>query len=136
MKLQRISKDSLKKIIDGKLRSDALIVIKLYSEMCPKCKSLASPFSDMAKDYKDVYFMAFNVDDCEDIDKLVRTPINGVPTLLLVKHKIKQREPVPDVTHRVKVMPDPENPHPHHWYHLSDIREFINKNKRRKKNEH
>jgi protein-disulfide isomerase-like protein with CxxC motif len=37
----------------------------------------------------------------------------GVPTLILIKEG------------KVRTMPEPDKPHPTHWYHLNDIKRFI-----------
>ena len=118
MKVQRLSEDALQKIINGQAKP-ATCVIKFYSNGCDFCHALSEHYIDIAEDYEDVEFFAFNVDDAPNVaDDL---GLNGVPRITLVKtgrHSTK-----------MKILDDPENPHQKTWYTSQYIKDFINKEK-------
>lgn len=130
MKAQRISPTALKKILKGEVKDNSLCILKLYSEMCPKCHALAPFYASLADEFPDVYFLAFNVDD-DDVESLIGRSITGVPTLFAIKTKTRP-DHRPAKT-RIKRLDDPPEPHIEMWYHPSDIRTFIKTNLRRLK---
>ena len=69
MKVQRLSEDALQKIINGQAKP-ATCVIKFYSNGCDFCHALSEHYIDIAEDYEDVEFFAFNVDDISEVSTL------------------------------------------------------------------
>ena len=119
MNVERLSKGALQKILSGKVQESATCVIKFYSNTCPICKNLKPEFEEIADSYKDVHFFAFNIDDYPSVEKVLS--FRGVPTISLLK--VGQRNP------KIRVLKDPETPDADTWYSLSDIRDFIEKEK-------
>tara|TARA_R110000824_G_C14980736_1_gene654137 strand:+ start:128 stop:490 length:363 start_codon:yes stop_codon:yes gene_type:complete len=116
-KVGRLSKSALQKILQGKVKEPATCVVKFYSNRCHYCHELHKPYSELAENYDDVYFFAFNIDDYPEVEKIIG--FNGIPTLCLIKtgtHKPKHR-----------VIPDPKTPNKKMWYHIRDIKKFIEK---------
>ena len=128
MKAQRISSAALKKILAGEVKDSSLCILKLYSEMCPKCHALAPFYAHLADEFPDVYFLAFNVDD-DDVESLIGRSITGVPTLFAIR--TRKRPDHRGTKTRVRRLDDPTEPHADMWYHPSDIRTFIKTNLRR-----
>ena len=64
MKVQRISEQSLRQILDGKTK-DAVSIIKFYSLGCDFCHALSEYYTGLAKEekYADVNFFAYNIDE-------------------------------------------------------------------------
>ena len=129
MRAQRISPPALKKILAGEVKDSSLCILKLYSEMCPKCHALDPFYAGLTKEFPDVYFLAFNVDD-DDIESLIGRSITGVPTLFAIRTKAANDRR--SARTRVRRLDDPPEPHAEMWYHPSDIRKFIETNLRRK----
>tara|TARA_R110000824_G_scaffold275336_1_gene464029 strand:+ start:4925 stop:5299 length:375 start_codon:yes stop_codon:yes gene_type:complete len=119
MSVVRISPDALKKILSGKVKEDATCVVKFYSNECHMCHSLSPYFEDIAanEDYEDLHFFAFNVLDNPSIEATL--DFNGVPTISVIKTTRGNLKP------RIRVMPDPLNPHKKTWYTVGEINEFI-----------
>ena len=117
MKVHRLSKLALQKILQGKVDGEITCVIKFYSNGCHYCHELHEPYIKLAGDYEDIHFFAFNIDDYPQIEKVVG--FKGIPTLCLVKTGTN----VP----KRRVMPDPKTPHKKTWYHVKDIKKFIEK---------
>ena len=119
MTVARLSKSALQKILQGKVSDTATCIIKFYSNGCHYCHALHEPYTRLADDYEDIYFFAFNVGDYPQVDKVVG--FTGIPSLCLIKtgtHAPTRR-----------VLPDPPTPHKKTWYHMKDIRKFIEKEK-------
>jgi hypothetical protein len=74
---------------------------------------------DEEYEYSDLHFFAFNIDDYPRVDEIVG--FDGVPTVTLIKTGGKRP--------KIRVLKDPEKPHRETWYHLKDIKEFIEKEK-------
>ena len=119
MKVARLSKEALQKILRGKVNDEATCLIKFYSNGCHYCHELQESYTELAADYDDIYFFAFNIADYPQVENIVG--FKGIPTLCLIKTGTS----VP----RRRVMPDPETPHRKMWYHMKDIRKFIEKEK-------
>jgi len=92
---------------------EKLRVLKLYSPRCLKCYALKEIYEKLAESRDDIEWYAFNVDMVGDINVLFPT-VNGVPTLCTIAFPGE-----------VKVMVDPETPHPETWYYEKDILNFI-----------
>ena len=121
MSIDRLSKPALQKLLSGKVNEAAICVIKFYSNKCPFCHKLSSPYKDIAEneEYSDLHFFAFNVADYPQAEKIIG--FNGVPTITLVKTGFN--------TPKIRVLKDPETPNKETWYHLKDIKEFIEREK-------
>jgi len=83
------------------------------------CKNLKSEFEEIAEDYEDLHFFAFNIDDYPKVEKVLS--FNGVPTISLMK--VGRRNP------KIRILADPDPPHDDTWYHREDIKQFIDKEK-------
>ena len=119
MSVVRISPEALKKILSGQVKEDATCVVKFYSNECHMCHSLSPYYEDISdkEEYEDLHFFAFNVLDYPQIEKAL--DFNGVPTISVIRTKKGKTRP------RVRVMPDPLNPHKKTWYTVKEINEFI-----------
>ena len=120
MPVERLSVESLEKIFKNQVNQDALCVVKFYSNGCHFCEALKDEYLDVASQFKDVLFFAFNVDDSPDISHIVK--INGVPTISLVRTGTRRR---------ILFLEDPAEPHDTTWYHPGVIASFIKKEKER-----
>jgi thiol-disulfide isomerase/thioredoxin len=119
MAVPRLSKSALQKILQGRVKEAATCVVKFYSNGCHYCKELHEPYLQLAEDFEDVHFFAFNVGDYPQVEKIVG--FEGVPTLCLFETGTQSP--------RRRVMPDPTSPNRKTWYHLNDIKQFIEKEK-------
>ena len=119
MKVNRLSKTALQKILQGKVNEEVTCVVKFYSNDCHYCKELHEPYVKLADDYEDVHFFAFNIGDYPPVEKIVG--FQGVPTLCLIKAGA--------AAPRRRVMSDPKEPDRKMWYHIEDIKDFIEKEK-------
>ena len=121
MKVERLSFKALKKILDGSIKTTAPCVIKFYSNECHYCHALQEYYEEIATNYSDIYFFAFNTMDAPVIDKMIK--INGVPSIVLVRPN-GSRRPL------VHLLDDPEKPNEHTWYRSNDITNFIERYKK------
>jgi thiol-disulfide isomerase/thioredoxin len=117
MSVERLSKGALQKILSGKVKESATCVVKFYSTTCPMCKNLKPDFEDIAEQYKDLYFFAFNISDYPSIEKVLS--FSGVPTISLIK--TGRHGP------KIRTLKDPENPHKDTWYTSGEISAFIDR---------
>jgi thiol-disulfide isomerase/thioredoxin len=121
MSVNRLTIPSLQKLMGGKIKEKATCIIKFYSNGCHYCHNLREYYEEMSneKEYSDMHFFAFNIDDYPQIQKQIN--LNGVPSIYLLKtgeDKIKLR-----------CLQEPEDPNSKTWYRVKDIKEFINKEK-------
>ena len=121
MPVQRLSKDSLSKILSGDIREDSTCVVKFYSNGCHMCHSLSDYYHEISNDekYGDLHFFAFNVDDYPEIEKVMK--FNGVPTIFVIHSNIGARKP------KLRLLADPPEPNDKTWYKVKDIRNFIDR---------
>ena len=120
MSVERLSKRALQQILQGKINEEAAtIVVKFYSNTCHYCHALHEPYKNIAEEYKDLHFFAFNVTDYPDIERILS--FRGIPTICVMK--FGKRVP------KIRVMPDPSRPHKETWYRATDIKSFIEKEK-------
>lgn len=121
MAVTRISKDSLEDILTGRVNEEATCVLKFYSNKCHMCQSLHDYYvklSDNEK-YKDLHFLAFNVEDDVDVEKNLN--FKGVPTIFVIHSHIGNRPAT------LRLLPEPEEPNQMTWYKIRDITSFIDK---------
>jgi len=123
MSVTRISPGALKKILSGQVKEDATCVVKFYSNECHMCKTLGPYFEELARreEYEGLHFFAFNVLDYPKIEKMLG--FHGVPTISLLRTNPGQVKP------RIRIMEEPLNPHKKTWYRVSEIADFINREK-------
>jgi len=120
--VQRIGIESLRQLKRGNLKSNATCFVKFYSQGCHYCHTLKDYFIDVAQHYAerdDMHFFAFNVDDVEDLDKVLS--INGVPTIASFKGGPSRKV-------KISILDDPETPNEKTWYFVKDIKKFIESN--------
>ena len=119
MSVDRLSTPALKKILNGEVKEDATCVVKFYSNGCHLCHNLKDYYEDLsgAKDYEDIHFFAFNVDNYPEIEKQLK--FNGVPTISVIKTYADDTNP------KIRILRDPENPNEQTWYKINDIKSFI-----------
>ena len=115
MPVKRISTQSLNQLLNGETTENATCVVKIYSNSCDMCHNIKDYYEDIANDYEDIYFYAFNIGDDLDIEK--RLGFRGVPTIL----KIQSNPP----NSRVDILGDPHTPNDLTYYRSSDIKNFI-----------
>ena len=120
--VQRIGLDTLKQLKKGKLKSNATCIVKFYSSGCHFCHTLKDYFVDVAESFSerdDIHFFAFNVDDVDDLDRVLK--INGVPTIASFKGGPSRKV-------KINILDDPEPPNEKTWYFVKDIKKFIESN--------
>jgi len=120
MKIERLSRGALTKLLRGDVLEDGTCVIKFYSNNCHLCHALQTTYEEIAKEYKDIHFFAFNVGDNPRIPKTLE--FKGVPTISMLKIK-KGAKPT------LKKMAEPSKPDKKTWYTATDIKQFIEKEK-------
>jgi len=118
MQIARLSKKALLKLISGDVAEDGICVIKFYSNGCHLCHALRDTYAEVAGDYEDLHFFAFNVQDDPKISKVLK--FDGVPNISMFKIKKGKKTQVKKIT-------EPEEPHKTTWYTAQDIRNFIEK---------
>jgi thioredoxin-like negative regulator of GroEL len=118
MKVQRLNSRALDKILKGSVKEELTCVVKFYSNGCHLCHNLQAYYQEIAEDYEDVHFFAFNVDDEPSVES--RLKFNGVPTISVIK--------TGDGKPTVSILGEPEAPNDHTWYKDREIRNFINRN--------
>jgi thiol-disulfide isomerase/thioredoxin len=119
MTIQRLSNKAFEQIMAGKTKTPVSCVIKLYSNTCHLCRALKEPYEEVAKSFDDVHFFAFNADESPPLEE--HLGVNGVPSIIFVRtgarpHIDVLKDPPPDKTHSET------------WYHLEDIKNFIERN--------
>lgn len=121
MSIDRLSKIALQKLLSGKIKEEATCIVKFYSNTCPLCHELSSPYMELAENenYSDLHFFAFNIDDYPQAQKVMG--FKGIPTITLIKTGGKQP--------KIRVLKDPEKPYKNMWYDPKDIEDFIEKEK-------
>ena len=117
--IQRLSKKALQQILSGQINEEATCVVKFYANKCPYCHSLSESYKELADEYSDLHFFAFNIQDYPQVEKVVG--FDGVPTVTLIKTGGNRP--------KIRVLKDPEKPNKETWYHIEDIKEFIKKEK-------
>jgi len=115
MPIERLTVESLRQIIEGKVDRPATCIIKFYTNSCHLCHNLQEHYAELPAQYPDVEFFAFNVNDYPQIEK--RLKFNGVPTLIEVRTGTHHS--------KIRVMEEPMNPHDDTWYRRIDMRKFI-----------
>tara|TARA_R110000824_G_scaffold39325_5_gene119027 strand:- start:3337 stop:3708 length:372 start_codon:yes stop_codon:yes gene_type:complete len=123
MSVARLSIGALKKILAGKVKEDATCVIKFYSNDCHLCHNLQEYYEDISntKLYDGIHFFAFNIDNYPAIEK--QLSFSGVPTISLIKTYATPQKP------KIRVLPDPTDPHETTWYRVREIKDFIEEEK-------
>ena len=119
MPVNRISAGALNKIIEGQLRTKTTCIIKFYSNGCHLCHNLKEYYEGVADEYPDVHFFAFNLDDDPSIEK--RLKFSGVPSIVMIKTGTRKPQ--------IRSLSDPEDPNKETWFRVSDIKNFIEKEK-------
>lgn len=119
MNVNRLSKKALQKILSGQLKERATCVVKFYSNSCPLCHNLKESYEEIAEEYRDIHFFAFNIGDYPEAEKIL--DFSGVPTISLIKTGGHQP--------RIRILADPPKPYENMWYNPTDIIEFIEKEK-------
>ncbi len=120
MKVTRLSSKSLNQLLSGDTVKPAKCLIKIYSNGCEYCHNLKDYYEDIASQYEDIYFYAFNIGDDEGLEK--RLGFRGVPTILWVNIT------PPDT--KVNILHEPLEPNKLTWYRSQDIINFIEGQKR------
>ena len=118
--IERLSKGALLKILSGDVLEDGTCVIKFYSNNCHLCHALKDTYQEIAEDYNDIYFFAFNTKDDPGITKVLK--FNGVPKISMFKIKKGKKPDIVQIT-------EPTKPNEATWYTAQDIRNFIEKEK-------
>lgn len=114
--VSRISKGAIQKLLGGKASKPFAAVIKVYGNNCHYCHALKEEYSSLSEDFDDVMFFAFNIADYLELEKLLN--FRGIPTIIFIQNDGR--------TPKIRVMPEPKDPHAKTWYTLDGIRSFIN----------
>ena len=112
--VERLSLNALEQLFNGHVKQPATCVVKFYSNTCYLCVGLKEPFHKLAQSYEDVHFFAFNVNDHNNLDNVVK--INGTPSICLL-----------NLGDSVDVhnLEDPEEPHPDYYFPIPYMNNFI-----------
>jgi len=121
MSVDRLTKTALQKILNGRVKEDAICVVKFYSNNCHLCHNLKDEYTKIAteNDDTDLHFFAFNIQDYLEAEKIIG--FSGVPSISLIK--------TGGLRPRIRVLKDPEKPYKNMWHNPKDIIEFIEKEK-------
>lgn len=68
---------------DEVIKSDKLVIVKFWATWCGPCKTLNPIMEEIAKENKDLKFVAINVDDSREL--IAKYGIKGIPTILYIK---------------------------------------------------
>ena len=117
--IERLSTESLEKLLKNQVKEAVTCVIKFYSNGCPYCHALREEYENISKKFEDVLFFAFNIDDNPFITDIAK--INGVPSVMLINTGNRPK---------ITILDDPAKPHDELWYYPNDISKFIQKEKR------
>ena len=115
MTVERINLGSLNKILRGQANTTQGCVVKLYSNSCHFCQGLRDHYEEVAEEYKNLHFFAFNVEDHPNIEDELN--ITGVPTILFVSND--------RTSHSVTILQDPPFPDKITYYSLEQVKNFI-----------
>ena len=115
--VSRISKGAIQKLLGGKATKPFATLIKVYGNNCHYCHALKEDYSNLSEDFDDVMFFAFNIADYLELEKLLN--FSGVPTIIFIQNDGK--------TPKIRIMPEPSDPHAKTWYTREGIRDFINR---------
>ena len=114
--VSRLSKGALQKLLSGKVKQPANVIVKFYSNRCHYCVKLKNDFEQIAvADESGRLFFAFNVADYPTVQDILN--FRGVPTICAMK--------IGDSKPRIKIMPEPNKPNKETWYDLPEIKSFI-----------
>jgi len=114
--VSRLSKGALQKLLSGKVKQPASVIVKFYSNGCHYCAKLKEDFEQIAiTDEAGRLFFAFNIADYPPVQDILN--FRGVPTICVMK--------IGDSKPRIKVMPEPSKPNKETWYNKSEITSFI-----------
>ena len=117
--VSRISKGAIQKLLSGKTKEPFAAVIKVYGNNCHYCHELKESYSSLSDKFDDILFFAFNIADYLELEKIL--DFEGVPTIIFIQNDGKAS--------KIRVCPEPSNPHKKTWYTAKDIEDFINKEK-------
>ena len=126
VKFQRISKQGLAKILHNRVKlDDAVVFLSFYSPQCGLCHALMPEMKSVLSETsfsgtKPAYYYAFNILDEPTWEK--KLSFEGVPTIMVVRPdpKLPKSEIAP-----YEVLEQEGDPHPKTWYHIDNIKEFI-----------
>ena len=82
MSVQRIDRNSVKRILDGYVDEKHSVVIKFYGAGCGYCHNLAPIYKELSDKYSDIHFYAFNMDEGEGFEE--KYDFYGVPSICYV----------------------------------------------------
>lgn len=83
---------SSKSEFDTAIQGNQLVVVDAFATWCGPCKAIAPKIEDYSRDYPDVKFIKFDVDESPDIAQ--ELGIRAMPTFLLFKGGEKVEEVV------------------------------------------
>ena len=114
--VSRLSKGALQKLLSGKVKQPASVIVKFYNNGCHYCVKLKEDFEQIANtDEAGRLFFAFNIADYPPVQDILN--FRGIPTICVMK--------IGDSNPRIKVMPEPSKPNKETWYDLPEIKSFI-----------
>tara|TARA_B100000131_G_scaffold292269_1_gene306589 strand:+ start:45146 stop:45514 length:369 start_codon:yes stop_codon:yes gene_type:complete len=122
MSVERIDRNSVKKILDGYVKDRHSVVIKFYASSCGYCHNLAPFFKQLSETYDDINFYAFNMEDGDGFEQ--KYNFEGVPTICHVSTNGKRT--------KVNFVPEPDEPDGGDdgtWYHPQELVKFIEQHK-------
>jgi thioredoxin-related protein len=115
--VSRISKGAIQKLLSGKTKEPFAAVIKVYGNNCHYCHELKSNTLLFQISLMTFLFFAFNIADYLELEKILN--FEGVPTIIFIQNDGK--------TPKIRVCPEPSEPHKKTWYTAKGIEDFINK---------
>jgi thiol-disulfide isomerase/thioredoxin len=120
---ERLSRKALQLLLSGRVKEEATLAVKFYSNGCHYCHSLKDKYEELSEEFEeDVFFYAFNVEDYPEIENILN--FRGVPAICFMKVGNNPR---------IRLMSEPEEPNDDTWYEVSDIRKFIEDQRRKSK---
>jgi thiol-disulfide isomerase/thioredoxin len=124
MSVQRIDRNSVKKILDGYVSEEHSVIIKFYSSTCGYCHNLAPFFKELSENYEDINFYAFNMEDGDGFEE--KYDFEGVPSICHVRTNGRYT--------KINFVPEPDEPVAGEdgsgtWYHPQQLVKFIEQHK-------
>lgn len=74
------------------LKSDKIVLVDFYENMCPPCTSMIPTLINISKSSEDIKVVMINVSDEENKKLIDKYEIRSTPTLYIVKDGEKQKE--------------------------------------------
>tara|TARA_B100000686_G_scaffold352273_1_gene453698 strand:- start:1626 stop:1991 length:366 start_codon:yes stop_codon:yes gene_type:complete len=115
MSVVRLGESAVSALLQGNTPEPTTCILKFYSNSCHYCHALKDYYEDIANEYPEVPFFAFNIQDGPHFE--AQLGFRGVPTIIKVITGGKKAE--------IQIIDEPELPNEHTYYTTEYIKNFI-----------